>query len=747
MKKLGLIVFLMMFVVSVFSIDTALAAGKVFSLTKAEVKAKSSTTSVDKFSYKDETITSNVSFHKVGDYVTYNLVIKNVTDKTYTISEITDNNKSSNVVYEYNKNKGTKVKKGESITLLLKALYKKGESDTSKRDKDLSVKLTINYIDGTGKSGKTALLVNPSTGDKIMLFGGVLLASLFIVLGILISKKKKLNKKVAAYLMILSLILPIGVSAASTIYSITFTSSYKLMDKVVVTVDIDGKKEKKIIDYNTKLSLEDPSVDGKRFIGWKTQDGKDFDLSKPIKEDTSIKAEFIESVALLDTGSVLNVKMKNLANNADDYTPDYDEFSINHIKMSNQLPSNYTIDEQKTISLTNSPEPVYIWWDEDSSTIYLYSKAKKIYLNSDSSHMFELMTELIDMPFLNYVDSSNVTTFERAFSYLWSIQDMNSLSSLNTSKVTNLSGAFMHNSASNFNPISSWDTSNVTDMNYMFCGTYITSTSFLSSWNVSKVENMSHMFVYTSYLTDLSGLSNWNTSSLLDMSYMFENARAISDLYPISGFNVSNVTDMSSTFASCIKITDLKPLSGWITNKLENLDGTFRSTGISSLDGLENWNISNITELVSTFSSCFNLTDVSGIMNWNVRNITSLYNLFGGCSKLDNVNILYNWNTSNVTNMAYLFSSCRNLTDASVLNSWSTSSLTNTSNMFSDAEKVSGRIRIQNNVTTYGGMFSNAATNSSGLYVDYGPGVTNISSLVATKSYNSKVYKGTQLPN
>ena len=257
-KRIGLIAVIMMLIVSIVSIDSVFAKGKDFSLTKAEVGEKSSTVTLNKFSYKGSSVTSNVTFHKVGDYVTYKLVLKNTSDKTLTIKSITDNNSNKNVTYSYDKSKGVKIKSGNTLTLLVKAKYYKGETDTSKRTKKLSTTFTINYVDLSGKSGSSTIDVNPGTGDKIMLFSGLLVSSLLVILVVLINKKKKISNKTATLLMILSLVLPIGVSAASG-YSISFTSTYKLMDKVVVTIDVDGTKTKKVLDYNTKLSMDEPS--------------------------------------------------------------------------------------------------------------------------------------------------------------------------------------------------------------------------------------------------------------------------------------------------------------------------------------------------------------------------------------------------------------------------------------------------------------------------------------------------------
>ena len=564
MKKIGVLVFLIMFVVSVFSIDTALAAGKIFSLTNAEVKEKTETTVVNKFSFKNETINSDIAFHKVGDYITYELIIKNVSDKDYTISSITDNNKNNNIVYEYDKNKGTKVKKNESITLLVKAIYKKGEIDTNKRNKNLSVKLTINYIDGKDKKDSQNLLINPSTGDNILLFIGMLLSSLLLILVLLISKKKKVNKrKLAIYLMILSLVLPIGVNASGITYKITFTNSYKLQDKLVVTVDINGKKEKKVIDYNTKLSLEDPLVEGQKFVGWKTQDGKDFDLSKPITEDTYIKAEFIESVAFLDIGTNIDLKMKALSN---DTTLDYvnvdgEDFEIKHIKITKQLPEGYEPSEVKTISTAESEEPVYLWWDSSSKTMYWYTKASKIILNEDCSHMFEEIEYLQEVDFLKNLDSSKVTTMNSMFAFDQYFESTDGFKYLDTSNVTDMGRMFLYVNP-DLSKLSNWDVSKVTNMNYMLAGGRFTSLNGLDNWNTSKVEDMSYLFYACLDLESLTGLRNWETPNVKNMSHMFGNIynENFTTLDGLENFDTSKVTDMSSMFYDARYITDISAI-------------------------------------------------------------------------------------------------------------------------------------------------------------------------------------------
>ena len=652
MKKIGVLVFLIMFVVSVFSIDTALAAGKIFSLTNAEIKSKTDTTTVNNFSFENEAITSDITFHKVGDYITCELIIKNVSDEDYTISSITDNNKNKNIVYEYDKNKGTKVKKGESITLLVKELYKKSETDTSKRNKNLSVILTIHYVDDTGKKGASNIHVNPSTGDHILLYAGILITSLSIISVVLISKKK-LNKKVVTFLMILSLVLPIGVNAASSLFNITFTTEIKLNDKVVITLDIDGKESKKIINYNTKLSLEDPSVYGKKFIRWETENGEEFDFSKPITEDTTIKATFEEKVANLQTGREIILKIYRIGGALDPYF-DYEDtvvyndgdFDVSKIKPGTKAQydsvKNTLTSENNIISKPESESKVYIWRDGD--TIYYYSEASKIYMNEDSTYIFSCLYD-----FVTEIDASG----------------------FDTSKVTDMSYMFAYNQKLETLNISNWDTSNVTNMFSMFYGNYsLTDVSF-SSFNTSEVTNMSVMFAYNGSLTNLD-LSSFDTSNVTDMSGMFEYCEKLESL-DVTSFDTRKVTDMAAMFEGLSSLTSLD-VSNFETPSLLNMISMFSyNRSLTSLD-LSSFDTSNITSLIDVFRGCNSLTNLN-LSSWDTSKVTNMNSLF---YEMESIKVLdlSSFSSESVTNVSGIFAYCYNLETIYATNSFDISHIT-----------------------------------------------------------------------
>ena len=88
--------------------------------------------------------------------------------------------------------------------------------------------------------------------------------------------------------------------------------------------------------------------------------------------------------------------MKTLANGASK-TYTFSDATIQAIKRGSALPSGFTATTGNTVSTSGSSNPIYIWWDSSTSTIYYYSAANTIYLNDDSSYMFYRMSNLADI--------------------------------------------------------------------------------------------------------------------------------------------------------------------------------------------------------------------------------------------------------------------------------------------------------------------------------------------------------------
>jgi len=117
------------------------------------------------------------------------------------------------------------------------------------------------------------------------------------------------------------------------------------------------------------------------------------------------------------------------------------------------------------------------------------------------------------------------------------------------------------------------------------------------------------------------------------------------------------------------------------------------------------------------FYSFSKLTSIEGLEYFDTSQVTSMSNMFYGCSGLTSLD-LSNFDTSQVTTMNSIFHGCRSLTTT---------------------------ITISNpNITSYGSMFSSAATNDSTLIkVNYTTETSElVDQMIATKSSNSSVVKG-----
>ena len=285
-KKILSLILILTFVFSAFGIVRATAETKAFTLTNAKIKEKSDTVEASA-SIKDGNVVTDLTFHKLNDYIIYTLTFKNNDSKDYTIKGITDNNGNEYVKYEYDKHAGETIKAGDTKDIELKVSYVKEVTDLSKRSSKDSVKLSFEIEDEEGNTVTANVVVNPKTNDGIMMY--VILASASVIgLAVLLLKNKKSGK----LLVLAALLAPFVAKAAEASFIITINGELKLHDKVLVTTDVNGEKVEKLIAYQEKATKPaDPEIDGQDFLGWFI--GEDtYDFTKPVADDVVIVAKF-----------------------------------------------------------------------------------------------------------------------------------------------------------------------------------------------------------------------------------------------------------------------------------------------------------------------------------------------------------------------------------------------------------------------------------------------------------------------
>ena len=130
-----------------------------------------------------------------------------------------------------------------------------------------------------------------------------------------------------------------------------------------------------------------------------------------------------------------------------------------------------------------------------------------------------------------------------------------------------------------------------------------------------------------------TGMSNWTTTSVTSLDSTFEGASEMN--VDLSTWNVAKVATLQDTFKNALK---------------------FAGTGLNL------WNTTAVTDLVSTFFQAGEMNaDLSG---WSTARITLLETTFKGASKFAGVG-LDSWDVSKVTDMADAFASTTSLTSCS----------------------------------------------------------------------------------
>ena len=117
---------------------------------------------------------------------------------------------------------------------------------------------------------------------------------------------------------------------------------------------------------------------------------------------------------------------------------------------------------------------------------------------------------------------------------------------------------------------------------------------------------------------------------------------------------------------------------------------------LREIEGIENLNTENVTDMAGMFSGCSRLTSLN-VSNFNTENVTDMSNMFCLCSGLTSLDVS-NFNTENVTDMSYMFDGCFNLKTIYASDKFVATD-DNGDNMFSYCLALKGAIAYDENKT------------------------------------------------
>lgn len=271
------------------------------------------------------------------------------------------------------------------------------------------------------------------------------------------------------------------------------------------------------------------------------------------------------------------------------------------------------------------------------------------------------------------------------------------LSSFDTRKVTEMQSMFEGCTNLESIDLSSFDTENMISMTGMFFSCTKLETLDLSSFATPKMESMPDAFGKCENLKKIYVSSAFTTDKVtVDFS-------AFDGCVNLPNFNPAKTDkEMAHTGAGGY----LTPATAsWVrwdapTGTLSFHRGATKPAGVNILDlgsgTYPNWNdhAAEIKKVVfkagfrdethwtcsKWFSGCTNLTSIEGIENLNTSNVTYMNEMFDQCSNLETLDLSH-FNTEKVENMSNMFNGCTKLHDLNI-SSFNTENVTNMYGMF-----------------------------------------------------------------
>ena len=180
----------------------------------------------------------------------------------------------------------------------------------------------------------------------------------------------------------------------------------------------------------------------------------------------------------------------------------------------------------------------------------------------------------------------------------------------------------------------------------------------------------------------------------------------------IENLNISKVTNMLGMFAYCSSLTSLD-LSVLNTSKVTNMAGMFYGcSSLTSLD-LSGFKTDNVTRMNQMFEECNNLTSLD-VSSFKTDNVMTMSFMFSNCNSLTSLD-LSNFKTDNVTDMDWMFYGCSNLSSLDV-SSFKTDNVTDMDKMFYGCSSLTS-LDVSgfktNNVKYMNNMFENCCNLTS----------------------------------
>lgn len=320
---------------------------------------------------------------------------------------------------------------------------------------------------------------------------------------------------------------------------------------------------------------------------------------------------------------------------------------------------------------------------------------------TDMPYLFSSCQSLESLD-LSGFNTENVTSMESMFSQCSSLRSLD-LSSFNTSKVIDMHLMFFKCTNLESIDLSSFDTENLQRMAHMFSSCTKLAMLDLSSFATPNMTSMLSAFQYCKNLKAIYVTSAFTTDKVTEGPQAFAGCVNLPNYNPDkTGVEMAHtgeggyLTAASATWVRWDAPTGTlsfhrsgtKPVGDniyelqygnrqdWNDHAAEIKKVVFKAgfrdethttcskwfsgcTNLTSIEGIENLNTSNVKYMNEMFGQCSNLETLD-LSHFNTEKVGNMSNMFNGCTKLHDLNIS-SFNTENVTNMYGMFYGCSSL--------------------------------------------------------------------------------------
>ena len=314
---------------------------------------------------------------------------------------------------------------------------------------------------------------------------------------------------------------------------------------------------------------------------------------------------------------------------------------------------------------------------------------------TDMSFMFNGCSALKSLDLTNF-NTAKVTDMSFMFNGCSALTSLD-LTKFNTAKVVNMGNMFYGCSALTSLDLTNFNTANVTDMSFMFHGCSALTSLDLTNFNTAKVTYMNNMFEGCSALTTIYASDKFDTDNVKYGLDMFTGCKSLKDYsdsktdhayaycgpdgyFTPGGCGYAEFDNATGTLS--FRYKGVKPEGAYDLN-VGGSDPEWKTLGTNVNKVVFDASFANArpTSCYYWFCGCSKLTDIEGIENLNTENVTNMNSMFDRCSALTLLD-LTNFNTAKVSDMSYMFMGCSALTTIFVSDKFVTDRVTDGRDMF-----------------------------------------------------------------